>query len=126
MKLLNFSHPLTAKQRTQIETAIGQEIETITDAPVHFSVELPFAEQVVALIEGLSIHPEQWQTEVWLVVPPALNYITGLLLAELHGRMGHFPTILRLRPVQTALTTEYEFAEILNLQAVRELARTRR
>ena len=33
------------------------------------------------------------------VVPPALNFITAVLLAELHGRMGYFPAIVRLRPV---------------------------
>ena len=34
--------------------------------------------------------------------------------AELHGRMRHFPTLLRLRPVPDLIPT-YEVAELLNL-----------
>jgi len=49
-----------------------------------------------------------------------------VLLAELHGRMGYFPPIVRLRPVPNALPPRFEVAEIINLQAVREAARTRR
>ena len=57
---------------------------------------------------------------------PSLNFIAGLLLAELHGRMGYFPPILRLRPVSDSLPPRYEVAEILNLQAVRDAARAAR
>jgi len=59
-------------------------------------------------------------------VLPSLNYAAAVLLAELHGRMGHFPAILRLRPIAGALVTEYDVAEIINLEAVRAEARTRR
>ncbi|MGH2522324.1 MAG: CRISPR-associated protein Csx15, partial [Anaerolineales bacterium] len=45
---------------------------------------------------------------------------------ELHGRMGYFPPLIRLRPVQEALPPRYEVAEILNLQAVRDGARLKR
>jgi len=48
------------------------------------------------------------------------------LLAELLGRMGHFPTIVRLRPQANSLVTAYELAEIINLEGVRQLARIRR
>ncbi len=50
----------------------------------------------------------------------------GLLLAELHGRMGYFPSILRLRPVRDSLPPAFEIAEILNLQALRDRARQRK
>ena len=76
--------------------------------------------QVIRLLDDLKITPERWQGEVWLVVLPSLNHITAILLAEMHGRTGKFPTMLR--PV----STEYELAEIINLQRVREEARTRR
>lgn len=48
-----------------------------------------------------------------------------VLLAELHGRIGHFPTLIRLRP-KPGPVTMYEVAELLNLQTIRETARTRR
>jgi hypothetical protein len=48
------------------------------------------------------------------------------VLAELHGRMGYFPPVLRLRPVEQALPPRYELAEVINLQAVRDSARKER
>ena len=69
---------------------------------------------------------ETYQNAPILVNPPSLNFITALLLAELHGRMGYFPPVLRLRPVPDSLPPRYEVAEILNLQAVRDEARRKR
>jgi hypothetical protein len=126
MNVVNFAHPLTEKQRTQLETLIAQPLAEVVAASVHFDVTQPFAAQVTALLDGLSITSERWQTEGWLVILPSLNYITAILLAELHGRMGHFPTIVRLRAAQNALITEYEVAEIINLQTLRENARGHR
>ncbi len=45
--------------------------------------------------------------------------------AELHGRIGHFPAIIRLRSRPGPVTT-YEVAELLNLQSIREEARKHR
>jgi hypothetical protein len=49
-----------------------------------------------------------------------------VLLAELHGRMGYFPAIVRLRPMPESVPPRFEVAEVINLQAVREHARLSR
>jgi len=49
-----------------------------------------------------------------------------VLLAELHGRCGYFPPCIRLRPAQGPVPPQYEVAEVLNLQAVRDAARQKR
>jgi hypothetical protein len=126
MNLLNLAHPITPKQREQIAQMAGQPVEQLIDVRVQFDLEQPFVPQVVAMFDGLGIPSERWQGEAWLVALPSLNYIAALVLAELHGRMGHFPAILRLRPVAGALVTEYEVAEIVNLEQVRQAARARR
>lgn len=126
MNLLNLSHPLTPSQLERIQTLVGQPASAVIEARVQFDVERSFTEQAVALIDSLGITPDRWQAEAWLVVLPSLNYITAVLLAELHGRMGHFPAMVRLRPVANALITEFEVAEIINLEQVRQTARTRR
>jgi hypothetical protein len=126
MILLNFSHPLTGAQRAQIEAATGRSVERLVEVVVQFDHAQPFADQVRAVVDGLDLAPAEWQTEPILVNPPALNTIAVTLLAELHGRMGYFPPMLRLRPVAAALPPEYELAEIINLQAVRDAGRTRR
>ena len=126
MLLLNFSHPLTPAQLEQTAALAGQPVERVLEAPVQFDHQQPFLPQLEALMAGVSLTAEEWQTASLLVNPPALNFITALLLAELHGRMGYFPPILRLRPVAGALPPRYEAAEILNLQALRDAARLKR
>ena len=126
MHILNFSHPLTDAQRADIEQAIGQSVDGITEVPVQFQVDQPFVEQAAALIEGLGIASQRWQSETWLIVPPSLTAISAIVLAELHGRTGHFPAIIRLKPRMTPVGTSYDFAEIINLEAVRQASRARR
>ncbi len=123
MIVLNFSHPLTEQQRQRIEEITGQQIEQVLDLPVHFDNEQPFVPQLERLLEQVDLSSETWQTASILVNPPSLNFITALLLADLHGRMGYFPPVLRLRPIAGSLPPRYEVAEVLNLQEVRDHAR---
>ena len=126
MILLNFSHPLTPEQSSSVEALSRQKIELLLALNIHFDHELSFLDQLQTVLEKVPFSPEQWQTEPIVVNLPALNYISALLLAELHGRMGYFPPILRLRPVESALPPRFEIAEIINLQAIRDAARKRR
>lgn len=126
LTLLNLSHPLTAAHLAAVEALAGARIERVIEHGTQFDVERPFIPQVVALVDGIGLSPVEWQTLPLLVNPPALNYIAVALLAELHGRMGYFPSVLRLRPVQGSTPPRFEVAEILNLQAMRDEARTRR
>ncbi len=126
MIVINFAHPITDLQRTQLETLTGKQIERIIDVPVQLDNMQPFEPQVQSLLEGVGLSSQEWQTLPVLVNLPSMNVITAILLAELHGRMGHFPTVLRLRPVQGSTPPQFEVAEVINLQAIRDSARTRR
>lgn len=126
MIILNFAHPLTPRQLEQIAALVGSTPERVQDIRSQFDLEQPFNQQIAHLLDDLDVSTQQWQAGGWLIVLPSLNYAAAVLLAELHGRMGHFPAILRLRPVAGALVTEYDVAEIINLEAVRAEARTRR
>ncbi|MFN8443275.1 MAG: CRISPR-associated protein Csx15 [Caldilineaceae bacterium] len=126
MFLLNFSHPLTDTQITQIETLCGQALAQVISIAVQFDEQEPFAGQLADLMAQIELTPTQWQNEPILVMLPSLNFIAGLLLAELHGRMGYFPPVVRTRPVADKVPRRYEVAEILDLQATREQARKQR
>ena len=126
MILLNFAHPITPEQQAQIQALAGQPLERLINVPVQFDHQQPYLPQLQVLIAGLELSPQEWQSAPIVVNLPSLNVIAGLLLAELHGRMGYFPPILRLKPVEKALPPRYETAEILNLQAVRDAARKER
>ena len=126
MILLNFGHPLTPQQIEQSAALASQPVEQVYDLPVQFDPEAPFEPQLRNLVSALPLGRETLQTAPLLVNLPSLNFITALVLAELHGRMGYFPAVLRLAPVTDSLPARYEVAEILNLQAVRDRARQAR
>ncbi|MBC8446148.1 MAG: hypothetical protein H8D78_00210 [Chloroflexi bacterium] len=126
MLLLNFAHPLTSAQREQVEALAGKTIARIVDAPAQMANGEPFAAQVVALADGAGLTAEEWQKEPLLVNLPGYAPAAAGLLAEIHGRAGHFAAIVRMRPVEGSNPTVYEVAEIINLQAVRDEARRQR
>lgn len=126
MILLNFSHPLTAAQTARVEELTGHKLDRVIDLPVQFTNERDFLPQLAELTARLPLGPQDLQTMPLIVNLPSLNFIAALLLAELHGRMGYFPPVLRLRPTPDSLPPTYEVAEVLNLQAVRDAARTNR
>ena len=126
MLLLNFSHPLTDAQLARIRELAGRDPERLIAVPTQFDHARPFAEQVRELLATVPLTPEQWQTTPLLVNPPSLAPITAVLLAELHGRCGYFPTIVRLRPIAGSVPPQFEVAELINLQALRDTARTQR
>ncbi len=125
MLILNFTHPLTQEQCAQIEALADTTIDEIRTIPVQIEQAEPLGPQIVAIVEAAGLSSQEWQTRSLLINPPGYAPAAFVLLAELHGRIGHFPSLVRLRPRPGALTT-YEVAELLNLQAVREEARRRR
>ncbi|MBN1220833.1 MAG: hypothetical protein JXM69_18065 [Anaerolineae bacterium] len=126
MILINLSHPFTDAQRAAIETMTNQTITRLIERMVHFEVDQPFAEQAATLVDGLGLTPIEWQQSPLVVNLPSLNFGAAAVLAELHGRCGYFPSMVRLRPVENSLPPQYEVAEIVNLQAIRDKARQKR
>ena len=126
MLLLNFSHPLTPEQVETISKLLNQPVERVLAFPTQFDHQQPYEPQLDVLMQKVELSPEGWQAASILINPPSLNFITALVLAEIHGRCGYFPPIVRLRPIKDALPPRYEVAEILNLQRVRDEARKKR
>lgn len=126
MRIFNFAHPLTEQNLSEIKALTGCPVTEVTDVPSQIDPQKPLEPQIETLLEGLGLTARQWQTEPLVVNLPSLNYSAAVLLAQLHGRMGHFPPVLRLRPASGNLVPRFEVAEILNLQAIRERARGKR
>jgi len=125
MLILNFTHPLTPEQRSQIEALAHTSIEEVRTTPVQIDQAEPLEAQIIAIVDAAGLSSEEWQTRSLLINPPGYAPAAFVLLAELHGRIGHFPSLIRLRP-KPGPVTSYEVAELLNLQTIREEARKRR
>jgi len=120
--IVNFAHPITAEQQRQIQDNATLYISDVIDVPVHFKDDEQFASQVRQVVDSAGLTEEEWQTLPTIVNIPGFAYIAAALVAEVHGRAGHFPTILRLKRSPQD-TTKFVFAELINLQEIRNTAR---
>ena len=123
MIILNFSHPLTTEQIAKIEEITSRKVEQVIALAIQFAHDKPFLPQLQEALKQVIFTSEQWQTAPIIINLPSFNYITALALAELHGRMGYFPPVIRMKPVQDAMPPRFEVAEVINLQNVRDEAR---
>ncbi len=126
MLILNFAYPFSQEQHRKIEMLTGQLISDVCEIPVHFDNEFPFIDQIRALVDGIGLTPHEWQTQPILINPPSYNFASITLLVELHGRMGYFPSIIRMKPVNDGGIMCFDVEEIINLQAIRNDARSER
>ena len=131
MLILNFTHPITPDQRAQIEALASTHISDIRTIPVRINHDASLADQITDIINSIGLSSQEWQSLPLLINLPGYTPAAFVLLAQLHGRIGHFPTFILLRPKHEVKTkhgarTTYEVVELLNLQHVRETARTRR
>ena len=126
MIIINFAHPLSDEHLAQVEGLVGQEVSEVIKVSSQVDVSQPLGEQIVEMADRAGLTSEQWQQEALIINPPALNHSAVLLMAELHGRMGYFPTCMRMRPMPNSIPRTFEVAEVVSLQQAREEARARR
>lgn len=126
MILLNFSHPLTEAQVGQIEALAGRPITRLVESMPQFDNNREMGPQIVELADGVGLTSREWQTPPLLVNLPGLAAGAACLLAEIHGRHGGFPVVVRLAPFMVGALSEYRVAELMNLHSMREAARERR
>ncbi len=123
--ILNFGHPLTEAHMAEIAAHIDQTPQ-VNHVQMQVDRKRPMAVLAQEIIEGIALSSEEWQTHPLIINPPGLAPLALALIAELHGRCGYFLPMLNIRPVEGAMPPRYEVAEIVNLQSLREEARTRR
>lgn len=130
MILLNFSHPITDRQREQIRCTTGLDVTgedlTVVRVPCQLDINKDFASQVVELADSCPLSAKDWQTRSILVNLPALSTAAALLAAELHGRCGYYPAASRFRQIEGVIPPQYELAELLDINGQRQNARKRR
>lgn len=124
--VVNLSHPITDTQLEALRLELSCTIDQVIHRPVQLDHERPLADQVREIVDAVGLPSHTWQTASIVVNLPGFPVAAAAVVAEVHGRMGHFPTVLRLRPVMIQGTTAYELAEVVNLQSVRDQSRERR
>ena len=126
MILVNMGHPLSQDNLAALERMLGAPVERVIDVPVNLDLEAPLAGQIRTLVDAIGLSRQEWQTESILLAPPALNVIAAAITAELHGRMGYFAPIVRLKREAGVVPPRFVIAEVLDLQELRDQARNAR
>jgi hypothetical protein len=126
MILLNFTHPITDEQSAEVARLSGQSIERVIDVATHFDHARSFIDQAAELVDRVGLTATDRGQVPVVVNLPTFAPVAAVMLADIHGRTGHFPTVVRLRPVLGSTPTRYVLAELIDLQAARDVARGRR
>ena len=126
--VINFSaHPLMPAQQQAIQAKMGwPAVEIIETNLGNVPESRDFVAKTLQCLNNIDLLPQDWQTHPLVVVPAGYASAWSVLLAELHGRIGYFPDMVRLRPAPVGATEKYEVAEIVELRQIRNQARAKR
>jgi len=122
--LINFSHPITDEQVTDLQGVLGDVVDVV-DVSVQVDMEMSFDSQADGVLDAVGLSAKDWQTKSILVNPCGLSAMWSILLAKLHGKMGYFPTVMRLKS-DGGTVRKFVVAEIVGLQRIRDEARRTR
>ena len=126
--IVNFSgHPVLPGQKKAIEKLMHwQEVEVI-DVPLrNVPEDRHFVLAIEKVVDGIDISPKEWQELPMVVIPAGYSAVWAIVQSILHGRLGHFPDVVRLRPASPLSVEKFEVAEIMNLHQVRHQSRDKR
>ena len=126
--VLNFSgHPVLQKQQKKIRNLMGWSNLEVIDVPIGtVNEDERFYKIAIQKTDSIGLRPNEWQTIPIVVIPSGYSPLWSALLAEIHGRLGHFPDVVRLRPAPQGEKEKFEVAEILDLRDIRHQARGKR
>lgn len=126
MLVINFSHPLSSAALEVLNGLLeGQTVGEVKQLPCQVDHECSFADQAAKLVDAVGWSPNQWQQNKFILIPPGFSAIALAVAAEIHGRTGYFPAILRLKPIP-GTPPVFMPGEIVDLASVRDAARQRR
>lgn len=125
MIILNFAHPLNSTALEALASLLeGDVVGEVKNVTVKVDNERSFLDQAQEVTESVGWTSQQWQTNRFVVVPPGYAPFACTLLANIHGRTGFFPAMLRMKP-SGGTPPSFTPAEVLSLHAVREESRER-
>lgn len=123
--VINFSHALNDFQKEKIAQDLNCIIQRVIEQSVQFDHNRPFAVQAKEIMDEIERKCDFKSMPVVFCLP-GFTEAAAVILAEFHGRTGHFPTIIRRRPVDSAGARHFEFAETIDLAELRDQSRQRR
>jgi hypothetical protein len=120
-------HPVHPVQKSAIEKLMRWQETEVIDVPLgNVPEDQHFIPAIEKAIDRLDLTSKEWQEVPMVVIPAGYAPIWSVIQPILHGRLGHFPDVVRLRPVDPLSGVRYEVAEIMPLQQLRHESRGKR
>ena len=121
MTLLNLAEPLSREDVSVIAALSGRRARRVVDVVPRFDANLPLAPQVSSLVDGLGFSTKEWETTSIVICLPPDPVAATLVVAEIAGRRGRAPTVVRYGAAKVG--GKREPAELISLHEVRKEAR---
>jgi hypothetical protein len=120
MILINFSAPFKPLQISQVEALSHEPVTRVVDLVFNIDSDMQVLPQFKNTMSRLKLSNTDLQAELVVVNLPQQNYLSVMVLAELHARMGYFPPIVRTRMRASGILPFYEVAEVVDLQTIED------
>ena len=120
MILINFGAPFRSLQISQAEAFLHEPITRVIDLSINVDFDQEVLRQFKKGMARLKLSNDELRAEPVVVNLPQQNYLSVMVLAELHARMGYFPLILRTRLKTSGILPFQEVAEVIDLQALED------
>jgi len=118
MVLLNFAHSLTEEDVSGIAALAGRTPKSVVHIAPEFVGSLPLVPQVRRVVDEVGFSQKEWQNTSLLVCLPLDPAAAAIFVAEIAGRHGRTPTIVRF--VQDAQKGRLVPFELVSLHQVRK------
>lgn len=127
MIVLNFSHPLTEDQKREVTGLVEYpegspaamypifEVEREIIVPSQMDNGQPFIAQLYRKFSEIPLTDHEWKNADIVVVPPAYAPACAIVMVMLYEKIGDFPKVIRIRPVQGATPPRFEVAEVMRV-----------
>jgi len=112
--------PITESHLQQLRTQLGRPVDEVISIPHELDDAQPYAPQILERVRQTGLTPEEWASLPIVLNAHPLSPANAVLMAVVHGLKGCFPDVIRWRRVGN--TQEYEVAEILHPQPLRDQA----
>jgi hypothetical protein len=115
MKVLNFAHPITESQLTELATLLYEEVEflDVVDISVQIDFRQDIKEQIDQILNNCSV---EWDAEDYVVRLPGMSFAAAMIVVEIYKRSEFFPQIIILARDETSAVPAFYVKEVVDLE----------
>lgn len=121
--LINFGRQIESEQQARIENFVGKTVEETITVPHQLDDDHDHYQQLLELLTKTGLTQDEWESLPIVVNVHPFAPDAVALIACIHGLSGHFPNIVRM--ARNPKTEKFEAVELLQLQSLRNEARSK-